>query len=157
MCLWSFRYYFFLFFLYIGLRTIESPPLLIFYVIHYIFFYASFSYGGEISMKAKVNNSTTITTHQNIPQQRLKSILSSRILFSISLLFESVIGNNKLKKKGSCLLRRWFFVQALWICGPKSWTYNLTFLGTSKRRKLVVDRILYLEWKKISSWNNRPF
>lgn len=50
-------------------------------------------------MKAKVNNSTTITTHQNIPQQRLKSILSSRILFSISLLFESVIGNNKLKKK----------------------------------------------------------
>ena len=121
------------------------------------FFHASFSYGGEISMKAKVNNSTTITTHQNIPQQRLKSILSSRILFSISLLFESVIGNNKLKKKGSCLLRRWFFVQALWICGPKSWTYNLTFLGTSKRRKLVVDRILYLEWKKISSWNNRPF
>ena len=50
-------------------------------------------------MKAKVNNSTTITTHQNIPQQRLKSILSSRILFSISLLFESVIGNNKLKKR----------------------------------------------------------
>ena len=50
-------------------------------------------------MKAKVNNFTTITTHQNIPQQRLKSILSSRILFSISLLFESVIGNNKLKKK----------------------------------------------------------
>ena len=50
-------------------------------------------------MKAKVNNSTTITTHQNTPQQRLKSILSSRILFSISLLFESVIGNNKLKKK----------------------------------------------------------
>ena len=50
-------------------------------------------------MKAKVNNSTTITTHQNIPQQRLKSILSSRILFSISLLFESVIGINKLKKE----------------------------------------------------------
>ena len=81
-------------------RAIESPTFLIFNLLHYyIFFHASFSYGGEISMKAKVNNFTTITTHQNIPQQRLKSILSSRILFSISLLFESVIGNNKLKKR----------------------------------------------------------
>ena len=81
-------------------RAIESPTFFDFQcpsLLH--FFHASFSYGGEISMKAKVNNSTTITTHQNIPQQRLKSILSSRILFSISILFESVIGNNKLKKR----------------------------------------------------------
>ena len=121
------------------------------------FFHASFSYVGEISMKAKVNNSTTITTHQNIPQQRLKSILSSRILFSISLLFESVIGNNKLKKRKLSFTTMIFHASSLDL---RAKILNLQFdLSWYKQTKEIGSRsdTLPRMEKEISSWNNRPF
>ena len=121
------------------------------------FFHASFSYGGEISMKAKVNNSTTITTHQNIPQQRLKSILSSRILFSISLLFESVIGNNKLKKRKLSFTTMIFRASSLDL---RAKILNLQFdLSWYKQTKEIGSRsdTLPRMEKEISSWNNRSF